>query len=111
MLRIEVAWAAPHTQHVIGLRVPAGTTVEQAIRRSGLLERFPEIDMEKHGVGRSRHPASRDTSTFLYVGIFGELAGLDDSLRDGDRVEIYRPLLADPKAMRRERAVKRKKGK
>ena len=94
MLRIEVVWAAPHTQHVIGLRVPAGTTVKQAIRRSGLLERFPEIDMEKHGVG-----------------IFGELVGLDDPLRDGDRVEIYRPLLADPKAIRRERAVKRKKGK
>ncbi|MEK7697340.1 MAG: RnfH family protein [Pseudomonadota bacterium] len=127
MLRIEVAWAAPHTQHVIGLRVPAGTTVEQAIRRSGLVERFPEIDLEKHGVGRSRHPASttapgvalppasmqssRDTSTFLYVGIFGELAGLDDSLRDGDRIEIYRPLLADPKTIRRERAMKRKKGK
>ena len=55
--------------------------------------------------------SSRDTSTFLYVGIFGELAGLDDSLRDGDRIEIYRPLLADPKTIRRERAMKRKKGK
>ncbi|MBI3574891.1 MAG: RnfH family protein [Gammaproteobacteria bacterium] len=94
MLRIEVAWAAPHTQHVIRLRAPAGTTVEQAIRRSGLLERFPEIDLEKHGVG-----------------IFGELAGLDDPLRDGDRVEIYRPLLADPKTTRRERARKGKKRK
>lgn len=94
MLRIEVAWAAPHPQHVIGLRVPAGTTVEQAIRRSGLIERFPEIDLEKHGVG-----------------IFGELAGLDDPLRDGDRVEIYRPLLADPKVARRARVAKKKRGK
>ena len=94
MLRIEIAWAALHTQHVIGLRVPAGTTVEQAIRRSGLTERFPEIDLEKHGVG-----------------IFGELAGLDDPLRDGDRVEIYRPLLADPKVARRARVAKKKRGK
>ncbi len=94
MLCIEVAWAAPHTQYVIGLRVSAGTTVEQAIRRSGLLERFPEIDLEKHGVG-----------------IFGELVGLDDPLRDGDRVEIYRPLLADPKVARRARAEKKKKRK
>ena len=89
MLRIEVVWAAPHTQYVIGLRVPAGTTVEQAIHRSGLIERFPEIDLEKHGVG-----------------IFGELVGLGDPLRDGDRVEIYRPLLADPKVVRRARAGK-----
>ncbi len=90
MLCIEVAWATPHTQYVIGLRVSAGTTVEQAIRRSGLLERFPEINLAKHGVG-----------------IFGELVGLDDPLRDGDRVEIYRPLLADPKAIRRARAGNR----
>ena len=94
LLRVDVVYAKPDTQVVVELQVPPGVTVTEAIRRSGLLERFPEIDLEKHGVG-----------------IFGELVGLDDPLRDGDRVEIYRPLLADPKAMRRERAVKRKKGK
>ncbi|MBI3571359.1 MAG: RnfH family protein [Gammaproteobacteria bacterium] len=88
------AAAEPDTQVVIELKLPPGTTVTEAIHRSGLPERFPEIDLEKHGVG-----------------IFGELVGLGDPLRDGDRVEIYRPLLADPKAIRRERAVKRKKGK
>ena len=94
LLRIEVIYAKPDTQVVVELQLPPGMTVTEAIRRSGLLERFPEIDLEKHGVG-----------------IFGELVGLGDPLRDGDRVEIYRPLLADPKAIRRERALKRKQGK
>lgn len=94
LLHVDVVYAKPDTQVVIELKLPLGTTVTEAIRRSGLLERFPEIDLEKHGVG-----------------IFGEWVGFNDPLQDGDRVEIYRPLLADPKAVRRERAVKRKKGK
>jgi len=94
LLRVDVVYAKPDIQIVIELKMPPGTTVTQAIRRSGLLERFPEIDLEKHGVG-----------------VFGELAGLNDSLRDGDRVEIYRPLLADPKVTRRARAAKGKKRK
>lgn len=94
LLRVDVAYAKPDTQIVIELKVPSGTTVTQAIRRSGLLECFPEIDLEKHGVG-----------------VFGELVGPDDPLRDGDRVEIYRPLLADPKVTRRARAAKGKKRK
>lgn len=93
-LRVEVVYAKPDIQAVVALRTPAGATVAEAIRRSGLLERFPEIDLEKYGVG-----------------IFGESAGFGDPLRDGDRVEIYRPLPADPKAIRRQRAVKRKQGK
>lgn len=94
LLHVDVVYVKPNTQVVIGLKLPRGTTVAEAIRRSELLVRFPEIDLEKHGVG-----------------IFGEEVGLSDPLRDGDRVEIYRPLLADPKAMRRERAVKRKREK
>jgi len=94
LLRVDVVYAKPDTQVVVELQVPPGVTVTEAIRRSGLLDRFPEIDLEKHGVG-----------------IFGELAGLDDPLRDGDRVEIYRPLLADPKVARRARVAKKKRGK
>lgn len=90
--RVEVAYAMPSRQEVIELTVRPGATVEQVIRESGLLERFPEIDL-----ARSR------------VGIFGEIAGLLDLVRDGDRVEIYRPLLADPKEARRRRAQRRAK--
>jgi hypothetical protein len=88
--RVEVAYATPSRQEVIELTVRPGASVEQVIRESGLLERFPEIDL-----ARSR------------VGIFGEIAGLRDPVRDGDRVEIYRPLLADPKEARRRRAERR----
>lgn len=94
LLRVDVVYAKPDTQVVIELKMPSGVTVTEAIHRSGFLERFPEIDLEKHGVG-----------------IFGELVGLDDPLQDGDRIEIYRPLLADPKAVRRARAAKGKKRK
>ena len=90
--RVEVAYATPLRQEVIELTVRSGASVEQVIRESGLLERFPEIDL-----ARSR------------VGIFGEIASLRDPVRDGDRVEIYRPLLADPKEARRRRAERRAK--
>ncbi|HLD14008.1 MAG TPA: RnfH family protein [Burkholderiales bacterium] len=94
LLRVDVVYAKSDTQVVIELKMPSGVTVTEAIHRSGLIERFPEIELEKHGVG-----------------IFGELVGLNDPLRDGDRVEIYRPLLADPKVARRARAAKGKKRK
>ena len=90
--RVEVAYALPSRQEVIELAVLPGASVEQVIRESGLLERFPEIDL-----AHSR------------VGIFGEIAGLQDPVRDGDRVEIYRTLLADPKEARRRRAERRAK--
>jgi hypothetical protein len=84
--RVEVVYATPSRQEVIELTVQPGASVEQVIRESGLLERFPGIDL-----ARSR------------VGIFGEIAGLQDPVHDGDRVEIYRPLLVDPKEARRRR--------
>lgn len=90
--RVEVAYATPSRQEVIELTVPPGATVEQVIRESGLLEIFSEIDLARNRVG-----------------IFGEIAGLRDPVRDGDRVEIYRPLLADPKEARRRRAARRAK--
>lgn len=86
-LRVEVAFATPERQPVLEVRVAAGTTVEQAIRLSGILGRCPEIDLAKNAVG-----------------IFGERARLDDVVQDGDRLEIYRPLVADPKEARRRRA-------
>ena len=85
--RVEVAFATPARQAILEAQVPAGATVEQAIRQSGILERFPEIDLAKNPVG-----------------IFGERARLADVVQDGDRVEIYRPLIADPKEARRARA-------
>lgn len=86
-LQVEVVYALREEQVLLALEVEDGVTVRQAIARSGILQRFPEIDL-----ARAR------------VGIFGKLARLDARLRDSDRVEIYRSLIADPKAVRRERA-------
>lgn len=86
-IRIEIAYALPHKQALVSLDLPAGTTVEGAIQQSQVLRRFPEIDLAKNKVG-----------------IFSKLVSLDTVLRDRDRVEIYRPLIADPKEIRRQRA-------
>ncbi|MBI3574626.1 MAG: RnfH family protein [Gammaproteobacteria bacterium] len=88
--RVEVAYATPARQEVLEVCVRPGTTVEQVIRASGLLARFPEIDLTRQRVG-----------------IFGETARLQDAVHNGDRVEIYRPLVADPKEARRARAGSR----
>lgn len=87
LLRVAVAFAYAERQTVLSTDVPQGTTVRQAIERSGMPERHPEIDLEQ-----------------MRVGIFGKLCKLDDPVRQGDRVEIYRPLRADPKQARRRRA-------
>ncbi|MDD1626070.1 MAG: RnfH family protein [Methylococcaceae bacterium] len=86
---VEVAYANPEQQVIVALEMQEGVTVEQAIQASGLLNRFPEID-----------------ATDLKVGIFGSVCKLDQPLRQADRVEIYRPLIHDPKEARRQRAVK-----
>lgn len=87
-IRVEVAYALPQDQVILSLEVPEGTTLEEAIRASGMLERHPEIDLARNKVG-----------------IFGKLNKLNASLREGDRVEIYRPLIADPKEIRKQRAA------
>ncbi len=87
-VEVEVAYALSEAQTVLSVSVPAGASVEQAIRRSGILERFPEIDL-------SSNP----------VGIFSRKARLQDRVSAGDRIEIYRPLRIDPKAARRRRAA------
>jgi putative ubiquitin-RnfH superfamily antitoxin RatB of RatAB toxin-antitoxin module len=85
---VEVAYARPDVQRIVALAVPQGTTLAEALERSGIAELFPEIDLE-------RAP----------VGIFGTVVkDREQVLRAGDRVEIYRPLVADPKAKRAERA-------
>lgn len=91
MLMIEVVYALPTKQHLASLQLPAGSTVRQAIEASGLLQKYPEIDLTKNKVG-----------------IFAKLSKLDATLRDYDRVEIYRPLLADPKEVRKQRAAEGK---
>ena len=86
-LSIEIAYALPQKQELVQLKLPAGSTVQQAIEASGLKQKHPEIDLAKNKVG-----------------IFGKLSKLDAPLRDRDRVEIYRPLIADPKEVRKQRA-------
>lgn len=87
---IEVAYAIPATQILIPLDVSQGTTVEEAVKLSGILEQFPEINLAENKLG-----------------VFGKVAPPDQILRDKDRVEIYRPLIADPKESRRKRAEKK----
>lgn len=84
---VEVAYATPDEQRVVTVTCSPETTIRQAIERSGLMGRCPEIDLAQNKVG-----------------IYGKLAKLDALLRPRDRVEIYRPLIADPKEIRRQRA-------
>lgn len=86
-IRVEVAYARPDKQRIISVLLEEGNTIEAAVIKSGLLEAFPEIDLESQATG-----------------IFGLLRPRDHVLRDGDRVEIYRSLLADPRDARRERS-------
>lgn len=87
-IRIEVAYARPERQLILALEVPAGTTALEAAKLSGIEEQFPEIDLASQRLG-----------------IFGKLCKPDRPLNAGDRVEIYRPLLVDPRVARRELAA------
>ena len=89
MLRVEVIYALRNRQVLLAFEVEEETTVKEAIESSGILRRFPEVDLIR-----------------MPVGIFGRATRLDARLRDGDRIEIYRPLIADPKQARHAR-VKR----
>jgi len=89
--QVEVAYARPDIQVLIPVEVEEGATLRDAIERSGVLERFPEIELDK-----------------AKVGVFGKLGKLDNALRAKDRVEIYRGLIADPKAVRKQRAAEGK---
>lgn len=87
-IRVEVVYARPERQEVVSISLPAGSTAGQAIDASGLLAKHPEIDLAKNKLG-----------------IYAKLAKVDTTLRDRDRVEIYRPLIADPKEVRKQRAA------
>jgi putative ubiquitin-RnfH superfamily antitoxin RatB of RatAB toxin-antitoxin module len=89
MVEFEVVYAKPEEQLVVALAMQEETTVEVAIKASGLLARFPEIAKSE-----------------LKAGIFGVVCNLDQPVKAGDRIEIYRPLLHDPKEARRQRALK-----
>jgi putative ubiquitin-RnfH superfamily antitoxin RatB of RatAB toxin-antitoxin module len=86
-INVEVLYALPGQQPIMQVQLAEGATVEDAIRASGVLDTFPEIDLTKNKVG-----------------IFSRLVKLNEEVRDKDRVEIYRPLIADPKEVRRKRA-------
>ncbi|EAR2257533.1 RnfH family protein [Salmonella enterica] len=88
-LVVEVAYALPEKQYLQRVTLEEGATVEEAIRASGLLELRTDIDLAKNKVG-----------------IYSRPVKLTDTVQDGDRVEIYRPLIADPKALRRQLAEK-----
>lgn len=87
-ITVEVAYALPDTQLIIPIKVQDGTTAEDAIVASGILSKFSDIDLNTNKVG-----------------VFGKLIKPDTKLRHLDRVEIYRPLIADPKAVRKQRAA------
>jgi len=88
-LQIEVVYALPERQVLRRVSLPEGSSVDNAVHASGLRVEFPEIDA-------------------MHVGIYGKTVSKDTLLRDRDRVELYRPLTADPKEIRRARAAKRR---
>ena len=92
MINVEVVYALPDEQTLFSVKVPAETTIKDVIVQSGVLELYPELDLNA-----------------MDVGIFGKLSMLTQKLRDRDRVEIYRPLIADPKEVRKKRAAEGKR--
>ena len=90
-IHVEVVYATPARQEVVKLQLAFGCTIASALDASGLLQQFPEIDLATNKVG-----------------VFSRLAKMDTPLRDKDRVEIYRPLVADPKEARKKRAAEGK---
>jgi hypothetical protein len=90
-IRVEVIYPLPEKQEILSVVVPVGSTVRQAIEASGVLQKYPEIDLAKNKLG-----------------VFAKLAKAETLLRDRDRIEIYRPLIADPKEVRKQRAAEGK---
>jgi uncharacterized protein len=90
-IEVEVAYAREQAQALIAVTGDEGLTAREAIERSGVVRQFPEIDLAVNKVG-----------------VYGKLVSLDQVLAPGDRVEIYRPLIADPKEQRKKRAAEGK---
>ena len=87
LISVEVVYATPNKQKIYDIKLPTGSTAQDAIHQSGVLNDFAEIDLNSQKIG-----------------IFAKSVKLDTVLRAKDRVEIYRPLIADPKEVRRQRA-------
>lgn len=90
-ITVEVAYALPHKQAILEIEVPAGTTVLEAAQQSGIAGKFEGVNLEN-----------------AKFGIFGQIVAPKQVLKDGDRVEVYRPLIADPKEVRKARALRAK---
>jgi putative ubiquitin-RnfH superfamily antitoxin RatB of RatAB toxin-antitoxin module len=90
-INVEVAYATPHKQAIVEVQVAAGTTALEAAQQSGISDRFNDIDLDN-----------------AKLGVFGNLVTPKQVLREGDRVEVYRPLIADPKEVRKARAARAK---
>ena len=91
-MKIEVIYALPERQELVTLDLPEGSTVQQAVESSGLLSKYPDIE-----------PGGKNK-----LGVFAKLVKPEAVLRERDRVEIYRPLIADPKEVRRQKAAEGK---
>ncbi len=87
-IQVEVVYALPQRQEIVAVTLAEGATLRQAVEASGLLQKYPDIELD----GANK------------LGVFAKLTKADAVLRDRDRVEIYRPLIADPKAVRKKRA-------
>ncbi len=90
-IKIEVTYALPDKQTLLALDVEPNSTIEQCIKQSNIQQKYPDIDLSKNKVG-----------------IWSRTKKLHEQVNDGDRIEIYRPLIADPKEVRRRRAEKAK---
>lgn len=90
-IRVQVIYALPERQDMVTIELPEGATTLQAVEASGLLQKHPDIDLARNKLG-----------------VFAKLVKTDQVLRDRDRVEIYRALIADPKEVRRQRAAEGK---
>lgn len=88
-MKVSIAYGIPDKQAWLQLELPEVSTVRDAIEQSGILAEFPGIDPERNKVG-----------------VYGRVASLDRKLNEGDRVEIYRPLIADPKQVKRKKSIK-----
>lgn len=91
-LNIEIVYALPDKQTLLAFKVPTETTVKEGIQQSGILDKYDELNLDE-----------------LTVGIFGKKTKMDQTLREKDRIEIYRPLIADPKEVRKRKAAEGKK--
>ena len=92
MIPVEVIYALQNEQRIFSVELPRAATVGDAIRQSGILEQYAQIDLAQ-----------------AKVGVFGKIVSLETVLRPGDRVEIYRELSADPKVVRRQRVEKKRR--